>query len=67
MVGPGTGCAPFRSMIAERHGIVSDLVLFFGCRNESKDFFFKSEWTEMKDKNELQLFVAFSRDSPDGR
>lgn len=37
-------------------------VLFFGCRSESKDFYFRSEWKEMTKAGRLTLFTAFSRD-----
>ncbi|KAK2144296.1 hypothetical protein LSH36_770g01014 [Paralvinella palmiformis] len=63
MVGPGTGVAPFRSYIADR---VKDEnggnVLFFGCRNRAKDYFFQSEWQEYEKANLLQVYPAFSRD-----
>lgn len=41
-------------------------VLFFGCRNPTSDYFFKDEWTDLqKQQNmDLQVFVAFSRDTP---
>ncbi|XP_041667703.1 NADPH-dependent diflavin oxidoreductase 1 [Cheilinus undulatus] len=63
MVGPGTGVAPFRSALQERnaegkHGNV----LFFGCRSEFRDFYFRSEWEEMMKEAHLTLFTAFSRD-----
>uniref|UniRef100_A0A8C5HE80 NADPH-dependent diflavin oxidoreductase 1 n=1 Tax=Gouania willdenowi TaxID=441366 RepID=A0A8C5HE80_GOUWI len=63
MVGPGTGVAPFRSAIQERiaQGKMAN-VLFFGCRSESKDFYFRSEWEELKTAGLLRLFTAFSRD-----
>lgn len=63
MVGPGTGVAPFRSAIQERiaEGKTAN-VLFFGCRSESKDFYFKSEWEEKIKAGQLTLFTAFSRD-----
>ncbi|KAM6975505.1 NADPH-dependent diflavin oxidoreductase 1 [Tautogolabrus adspersus] len=63
MVGPGTGVAPFRSAVQERsaEGKYSN-VLFFGCRSESKDFYFSSEWEEMTKAGHLMLFTAFSRD-----
>ncbi|XP_074546850.1 NADPH-dependent diflavin oxidoreductase 1 [Halichoeres trimaculatus] len=63
MVGPGTGVAPFRSALQERNaeGKHSN-VLFFGCRSESKDFYFRSEWEEMVKAGHLSLFTAFSRD-----
>ena len=52
----------------------SETVLFFGCRNESADYFFRDEWDEIireSNKQEkkdvvkafnLQVFPAFSRD-----
>ncbi|KAM9734721.1 NADPH-dependent diflavin oxidoreductase 1 [Menidia menidia] len=63
MVGPGTGVAPFRSAVQERiaEGKTAN-VLFFGCRSESKDFFFRSEWESQRKAEQLQLFTAFSRD-----
>lgn len=63
MVGPGTGVAPFRSALQERNteGKHSN-VLFFGCRSESKDFYFRSEWEEMVKAGHLTLSTAFSRD-----
>jgi sulfite reductase alpha subunit-like flavoprotein len=40
-------------------------MLFFGCRNPNSDFFFKDEWTELQQqKMDLQVFAAFSRDTP---
>lgn len=63
MVGPGTGVAPFRSAIQERTAEgKSDNVLFFGCRSESKDFYFRSEWEDKIKAGQLTLFTAFSRD-----
>uniref|UniRef100_A0A671UZG8 NADPH-dependent diflavin oxidoreductase 1 n=1 Tax=Sparus aurata TaxID=8175 RepID=A0A671UZG8_SPAAU len=63
MVGPGTGVAPFRSALQERIAEGKNAnVLFFGCRSESKDFYFGSEWEEMMKAGHLSLFTAFSRD-----
>uniref|UniRef100_A0A3P9HZ33 NADPH-dependent diflavin oxidoreductase 1 n=1 Tax=Oryzias latipes TaxID=8090 RepID=A0A3P9HZ33_ORYLA len=63
MVGPGTGVAPFRAALQERLcGGRTANVLFFGCRSESKDFFFRSEWELMVEAGGLTLFTAFSRD-----
>uniref|UniRef100_A0A665U1H1 NADPH-dependent diflavin oxidoreductase 1 n=1 Tax=Echeneis naucrates TaxID=173247 RepID=A0A665U1H1_ECHNA len=63
MVGPGTGVAPFRAALQERisEGKTAN-VLFFGCRLESKDFYFRSEWEELTKAGHLILFTAFSRD-----
>ncbi|XP_077479486.1 NADPH-dependent diflavin oxidoreductase 1 [Stigmatopora argus] len=63
MVGPGTGVAPFRSALQERIAEGKNAnVLFFGCRSESKDFYFRSEWNDMTKAAQLSLFTAFSRD-----
>ncbi|XP_026195989.1 NADPH-dependent diflavin oxidoreductase 1 isoform X2 [Anabas testudineus] len=63
MVGPGTGVAPFRSALQERVAEGKTVnILFFGCRSESKDFYFRSEWEEMMERGHLNLFTAFSRD-----
>lgn len=66
MVGPGTGVAPFRSTIQERtaEGKTAN-VLFFGCRSESKDFYFRAEWEDKIKVEQLTLFTAFSRDQED--
>ncbi|KAK2553222.1 NADPH-dependent diflavin oxidoreductase 1 [Acropora cervicornis] len=40
----------------------ADCVLFFGCRNSNKDFFFREEWQTLTENGSLQLFTAFSRD-----
>ena len=72
MVGPGTGVAPMRSLIFERskwredHGVPTvdamQDVLFFGCRNEQSDYFFKEEWAMLGAQEALKTFAAFSRD-----
>ena len=66
MVGPGTGVAPFRNFIQQRVAVgVGNNVLFFGCRNESKDFFCGREWDDYCGRGLLRLFTAFSRDQDD--
>uniref|UniRef100_A0A3B5KQY3 NADPH-dependent diflavin oxidoreductase 1 n=1 Tax=Xiphophorus couchianus TaxID=32473 RepID=A0A3B5KQY3_9TELE len=62
LVGPGTGVAPFRAALQERLSEGKTSVLFFGCRSETKDFYFRSEWAAMTAAGKLQLFTAFSRD-----
>jgi len=63
MIGPGTGCAPFRSLIEERVSqSAGNCVLFFGCRNSKKDFFFREQWHPLVENGSLKLFTAFSRD-----
>lgn len=69
MVGPGTGLAPFRSVIMEKNYLQvasKDLLaLFFGCRNENGDFHCKEFLEEMKSLKKLFLSCAFSRDQDD--
>ncbi|XP_071485493.1 NADPH-dependent diflavin oxidoreductase 1-like [Diadema antillarum] len=66
MVGPGTGVAPFRSFIHERAANnQGGNLLFFGCRNEGKDFFCRDEWNELGGRGLLQVSAAFSRDQED--
>lgn len=66
MVGPGTGCAPFRAFIQERaRQNMKENYLFFGCRYKEKDFLFSSDWNDFVNKGLLNLFTAFSRDQED--
>lgn len=37
-------------------------MLFFGCRNSKKDFFFREQWRPLVESGSLKLFTAFSRD-----
>lgn len=70
MVGPGTGVAPMRSLILERAAWAEDRseekvapdALFFGCRNEQADYFFKDEWEKLHNCGRLNIYTAFSRD-----
>jgi len=67
MVGPGTGLAPFRAMIQHvvARGDQRPMMLFFGCRNEQKDFLYKQELnTYAKQGKLIEFDVAFSRDQP---
>ncbi|KAI5357077.1 Putative Flavoprotein-like superfamily [Septoria linicola] len=74
MIGPGTGVAPMRSMVHERlawakaskdraldQALKGDM-LFFGCRNEASDYFFRYEWHAFAQDNALSVCTAFSRD-----
>jgi sulfite reductase alpha subunit-like flavoprotein len=37
--------------------------LFFGCRTEDADYFFKDEWAKLVEEGvPLEVFAAFSRD-----
>lgn len=63
MVGPGTGCAPFRAMIQDRcWREVDGNLLFFGGRSMKGDFFFEEEWSGLVARGLLELVTAFSRD-----
>jgi len=65
LISPGTGVAPFRSLLLEKATIeknLNDCVLFFGCRNKEKDFHCKEDFKRLSKENNLKLFCAFSRD-----
>lgn len=74
MIGPGTGVAPMRSMIYERLEWAKELgserqvsktpaesTLFFGCRNEGADYYFRDEWERLIGQG-LNVCAGFSRD-----
>lgn len=78
LVGPGTGCAPFRSFIQERVALskpgeeVAPVMFFFGCRNKAKDFLYSEDWKAWSQGQNVMsvevggdFFVAFSRDQPE--
>ncbi|KAL8091377.1 NADPH-dependent diflavin oxidoreductase 1-like isoform X1 [Apium graveolens] len=74
LVGPGTGCAPFRGFVEERalqskSRPTAPVIFFFGCRNEKHDFLYKTFWeSHLKSQGVLSedmgggFYVAFSRD-----
>ncbi|XP_070571456.1 NADPH--cytochrome P450 reductase-like isoform X2 [Ptychodera flava] len=69
MVGPGTGLAPFRGFIQERHHSkeqgkdMGETVLYFGCRHKAQDFIYQEELEKYHNENSLtELNLAFSRD-----
>ena len=47
---------------ASQRSLTGENVLFFGCRNEKADYFFKTEWDTLKEDLPLRVFAAFSRD-----
>ncbi|EDV96701.1 NADPH-dependent diflavin oxidoreductase 1 [Drosophila grimshawi] len=68
MIGPGTGIAPFRSIIQHRLHLdqtgrnVGRLVVFFGCRNQTQDYHFEQDFKTWRDNQSVEVHVAFSRD-----
>ena len=65
MVGPGTGIAPFRAFLEERHyiGAEGKNWLFFGDQTRSSDYIYEEELSALKDSGVLsRLDLAFSRD-----
>jgi sulfite reductase alpha subunit-like flavoprotein len=67
MIGPGTGVAPFKAFALSRMSRsltrrVGRTVLFFGNRNEEKDYFYRTEWEELQNKFDFRIITAFSRD-----
>jgi sulfite reductase (NADPH) flavoprotein alpha-component len=65
MVGPGTGIAPFRAFLQERHamGAKGKNWLFFGDQRAATDFLYRDELETMQRAGVLsRLDLAFSRD-----
>jgi sulfite reductase (NADPH) flavoprotein alpha-component len=65
MVGPGTGIAPFRSFLQERHATraAGPAWLFFGHQKSATDFFYEAELgLFMKAGTLTRLSLAWSRD-----
>jgi len=72
MTGLGTGIAPIRSFVQDRmykktvlKKDVGPMVVFYGCRHEREEFFYKEEWALYKEAGVLtHLINAFSHDKP---
>jgi sulfite reductase alpha subunit-like flavoprotein len=74
MVGPGTGVAPMRAMVHQRHAWAKERddktagkrlegdILIFGCRGTEADYFFRDEWEVLARTEGLATHTAFSRD-----
>jgi sulfite reductase (NADPH) flavoprotein alpha-component len=68
MIGPGTGIAPFRAFLQERHatGARGRNWLFFGNPHRETDFLYRDELLEYSRDGLLhRLDTAFSRDQDD--
>lgn len=72
MIGPGTGLAPFRGFLQERHLMLQqnkplgETILYFGCRKKSEDFLYEDELNQyLENKTITKLYLAFSRDQPE--
>ncbi|XP_018324232.1 methionine synthase reductase [Agrilus planipennis] len=65
MIGPGTGVAPFVGFLQTRllQKVNGLTWLFFGCKYCDKDFIFKQQLHDFKEKGTLtKLFTCFSRE-----
>jgi sulfite reductase (NADPH) flavoprotein alpha-component len=65
MVGAGTGIAPYRGFLQERHarGATGRALLFFGERNAATDFLYRDDWDFFLGSGTLtEIEAAFSRD-----
>jgi sulfite reductase alpha subunit-like flavoprotein len=79
MVGPGTGVAPMRAMVHQRHAWAKERdqeatekclegdILIFGCRGTETDHFFREEWEMLARTEGLEAHTAFSRDKNEPR
>ncbi|KAG7200700.1 hypothetical protein KM043_001251 [Ampulex compressa] len=64
-IGPGTGVAPFRSVLLDKAALNQSLincVLFFGCRNKEKDYHCRDDFEALSKDRGLKVYCAFSRD-----
>lgn len=65
LIGPGTGFAPFRSVLLKKEieQLKVPLITFFGCRNKLKDFFYENDFNRFEENGiTTKSFFAFSRD-----
>jgi len=72
MPGLGTGIAPIRSFVQDRmykkmvlKQDVGPMVVFYGCRREKEELFYKEDWAYFKEEGVLtELVGAFQFDDP---
>ncbi|KAL4494033.1 hypothetical protein ABPG72_015989 [Tetrahymena utriculariae] len=73
LVGPGTGIAPFMSLVEQRNIQIerqqltqeqyqNKTFILFGCRYKAKEFYYQKFLEELHELNRINLFTAFSRD-----
>ncbi|KAM7357743.1 NADPH-dependent diflavin oxidoreductase 1 [Cochliomyia hominivorax] len=69
VVGPGTGIAPFRSIVQSlyinkttNNIFEPKAFVFFGCRNKNKDYHFREDLEKWQKEKLICLHCAFSRD-----
>lgn len=77
LIGPGTGCAPFRGFVEERAFqsksiSTAPILLFFGCRKKEEDFLYQEFWLShtqsggvLSEDKGGGFYAAFSRDQPE--
>lgn len=70
MFAAGTGIAPMRAFLQERAALASagsrklgPALLFFGCRDEKKDFLYRDQLSEWEQQGIVQVFGCHSRSS----
>ncbi|XP_073288972.1 NADPH-dependent diflavin oxidoreductase 1 isoform X3 [Primulina huaijiensis] len=76
LIGPGTGCAPFRGFVEERalqneSDPTAPMIFCFGCRNKDNDFLYQDFWMKHSQNGGVLsedkgggFYAAFSRDQP---
>ena len=72
LIATGTGVSPFISFLEFKKDLITksstssphaSVTLYYGCRNESKDFLFKDELVKFSESGLIhQLITSFSRD-----
>ena len=73
MIAAGTGLAPMRGFIQERATIkaarnaeLGPALLYFGCRDQDKDFIYKAELEKWEEEGVVSVRPCFSKHGPEG-